>query len=72
MYQGTGTFSEGARMAIRRGIIGCGKVTEVKSRPKFQQASDSELVMVMRRNPARAEDQPGAMEFRDGPLVPKQ
>jgi len=35
---------------IRWGIIGCGDVTEVKSGPAFQQAKNSELVAVMRRD----------------------
>jgi len=43
-------------MAIRWGIIGCGDVTEVKSGPGFQQADGSELVAVMRRTRAKAED----------------
>jgi predicted dehydrogenase len=41
---------------IKWGIIGCGKVTEVKSGPAFNKVSDSQLVAVMRRNPALAED----------------
>ena len=41
---------------IRWGIIGCGAVTEVKSGPALQQAQDSELVAVMRRNGALARD----------------
>lgn len=41
---------------IRWGIIGCGDVTEVKSGPGFQKAQGSELVAVMRRNAALAED----------------
>ena len=41
---------------VRWGIIGCGDVTEVKSGPGFQKAAGSELVMVMRRNGAKAED----------------
>ena len=41
---------------IRWGIIGCGDVTEKKSGPGFQKASNSELVAVMRRNSAAAED----------------
>jgi 1,5-anhydro-D-fructose reductase (1,5-anhydro-D-mannitol-forming) len=41
---------------IRWGIIGCGDVTEIKSGPGFQKAAGSELVMVMRRNAAKAED----------------
>jgi 1,5-anhydro-D-fructose reductase (1,5-anhydro-D-mannitol-forming) len=43
-------------MSIRWGILGCGAVCEVKSGPAFQLASDSELVAVMRRDRARAED----------------
>jgi predicted dehydrogenase len=41
---------------IRWGIIGCGDVTEVKSGPGFQKAVGSQLVAVMRRDRARAED----------------
>ena len=41
---------------IRWGIIGCGNVTEVKSGPGFQKAQGSELVAVMRRDAALAED----------------
>ncbi len=41
---------------IRRGIIGCGEVTEVKSGPGFQKANGSELVAVMRRNGDRAKE----------------
>lgn len=41
---------------IRWGILGCGNVTEVKSGPGFQKARGSELVAVMRRNGALAED----------------
>ena len=41
---------------IRWGIIGCGDVTEVKSGPAFNKVSNSELVAVMRRNGAKAED----------------
>ncbi|MGA2035146.1 MAG: Gfo/Idh/MocA family oxidoreductase, partial [Thermoguttaceae bacterium] len=43
-------------MAIRWGIIGCGNVSEVKSGPGFQKAAGSALVMVMRRDAAKAED----------------
>jgi 1,5-anhydro-D-fructose reductase (1,5-anhydro-D-mannitol-forming) len=43
-------------MTIRWGMIGCGKVAEVKSGPALQKAAGSELVMVMRRNAAAAED----------------
>lgn len=43
-------------MAIRWGIIGCGDVCEVKSGPGFQKAAGSELVAVMRRDAAKAED----------------
>jgi 1,5-anhydro-D-fructose reductase (1,5-anhydro-D-mannitol-forming) len=45
-----------ADQTVRWGIIGCGDVTEVKSGPAFQKARRSELVAVMRRNPALAED----------------
>jgi predicted dehydrogenase len=41
---------------IRWGIIGCGNVTEVKSGPAFRLAENSDLVAVMRRNSAKAED----------------
>lgn len=41
---------------IKWGIIGCGKVTELKSGPAFSKVSDSQLVAVMRRNQALAED----------------
>lgn len=41
---------------VRWGIVGCGDVCEVKSGPGFQQAPGSELVCVMRRDGALAED----------------
>lgn len=41
---------------IRWGIIGCGNVTEVKSGPGFQQAENSQLVAVMRRDGEKARD----------------
>lgn len=41
---------------IRWGIVGCGNVTEVKSGPAFQKANDSQLVAVMRRDAASAQD----------------
>lgn len=41
---------------IRWGIIGVGNVTEVKSGPGFQKATNSELVAVMRRNGELAKD----------------
>jgi predicted dehydrogenase len=41
---------------IRWGIVGCGDVTEIKSGPGFQKARDSNLVAVMRRNGALAQD----------------
>jgi predicted dehydrogenase len=41
---------------IKWGIIGCGKVTELKSGPAFNKVSDSQLVAVMRRNLILAED----------------
>jgi predicted dehydrogenase len=43
-------------MSIRWGILGCGDVCEVKSGPGFQRAAGSELVAVMRRDRAKAED----------------
>lgn len=44
------------RNVVRWGIIGCGDVTEVKSGPGFRKASRSQLVAVMRRDAAKAED----------------
>ncbi|MGK2861935.1 MAG: Gfo/Idh/MocA family protein [Chitinophagaceae bacterium] len=41
---------------INWGIIGCGDVTELKSGPAFNKVEDSELVAVMRRDAAKAED----------------
>jgi 1,5-anhydro-D-fructose reductase (1,5-anhydro-D-mannitol-forming) len=41
---------------VRWGIIGCGKVTEVKSGPAYRQAEGFEVVAVMRRDAAKAED----------------
>ncbi len=41
---------------IRWGILGAGDVCEVKSGPAFQLAEHSELVAVMRRDSAKAED----------------
>lgn len=41
---------------IKWGIIGCGNVTEVKSGPAFNRIEDSELVAVMRRDGAKAQD----------------
>jgi len=41
---------------INWGIIGCGKVTELKSGPAFSRVEGSRLVAVMRRNAALAED----------------
>ncbi len=41
---------------IKWGIIGCGNVTEVKSGPALQQAKNSELIAVMRRNGKLAKD----------------
>lgn len=41
---------------IRWGIIGCGNVTEVKSGPGFQKATNSALVAVMRRDGPLAKD----------------
>jgi predicted dehydrogenase len=41
---------------VHWGIIGCGDVTEVKSGPALQNAGNSELVAVMRRNDAKAKN----------------
>ena len=41
---------------VRWGIIGCGKVTEVKSGPAFDAVSGSKRVMVMRRDGHLAQD----------------
>ena len=41
---------------IRWGIIGCGNVTEVKSGPGLQKATDPTLVAVMRRDGTAARD----------------
>jgi predicted dehydrogenase len=41
---------------IRWGMIGCGDVTERKSGPAFNKVKGSELVSVMRRNAALAQD----------------
>ncbi len=41
---------------IRWGIIGCGDVTEVKSGPAFNKIPNSQLVAVMRRDGAKAQD----------------
>jgi predicted dehydrogenase len=43
-------------MMINWGIIGCGKVTEMKSGPAFSKFEGSRLVAVMRRNRELAED----------------
>ncbi len=43
-------------MTVRWGILGCGKVCEVKSGPGFQRARGSELSAVMRRDRRLAED----------------
>ena len=41
---------------VRWGIVGCGDVTEVKSGPGLYKADHSELVAVMRRDSAAAQD----------------
>ncbi len=41
---------------LRWGMLGCGDVTEVKSGPAFNKVDNSELVAVMRRNAALAQD----------------
>jgi predicted dehydrogenase len=53
LYFDTGCI---AMKTIRWGMIGCGDVTEVKSGPGFQNASNSSLVAVMRRNGTLARD----------------
>ena len=44
------------RKTVRWGILGAGDVCEVKSGPAFQLAQHAELLAVMRRDRARAED----------------
>jgi predicted dehydrogenase/class 3 adenylate cyclase len=46
----------GSHQTVRWGIIGCGEVTEKKSGPGFQKASNSSLEMVMRRDASKCED----------------
>lgn len=41
---------------VNWGIIGCGDVAEVKSGPAFQNIKNSNLIAVMRRSTAKAED----------------
>ena len=41
---------------ISWGIIGCGNVTEIKSGPALNKVRDSQLIAVMRRDAAKAED----------------
>lgn len=41
---------------VRWGILGCGDVTEIKSGPALQKAERSELILVMRRDGAKAAD----------------
>ena len=53
---GRSTFDSTLMRTIRWGIIGCGDVTEVKSGPALQQAANSALVAVMRRNGDLARD----------------
>jgi len=43
-------------MKVKWGIIGVGDVTEVKSGPAFNKVENSEILMVMRRTLAKAED----------------
>src|SRR5213079_446252 len=50
------SMQEHVMRTVRWGIIGCGDVTEVKSGPGFQKASDSRLMAVMRRNSDLARD----------------
>lgn len=44
------------KQSINWGIVGCGKVTEVKSGPAFNKIENSRLVAVMRRNGELAKD----------------
>jgi predicted dehydrogenase len=44
------------QQSLRWGILGCGDVTEFKSGPAFSKVKGSELVAVMRRDTAKAED----------------
>jgi predicted dehydrogenase len=44
---------------VNWGIIGCGKVTELKSGPAFNKVEHSKLIAVMRRNEALAADYAG-------------
>jgi 1,5-anhydro-D-fructose reductase (1,5-anhydro-D-mannitol-forming) len=41
---------------VRRGIIGCGDVCEIKSGPAFNKVANSQLVAVMRRDGEKAKD----------------
>ncbi len=41
---------------VKWGIIGCGNVTELKSGPAFNKVEHSQIVAVMRRDAAKAED----------------
>jgi len=41
---------------IQWGIIGCGKVTELKSGPAFNKVGNSRIIAVMRRDISLAED----------------
>ncbi len=45
-----------AERIIRWGILGAGDVCEIKSGPAFQRAKNGELVAVMRRDAAKAQD----------------
>ncbi len=45
-----------ARKAVRWGLIGCGDVTEKKSGPAYQKASNSALEIVMRRDADKCAD----------------
>jgi predicted dehydrogenase len=53
------------RKLIRWGIIGCGKVTEVKSGPAYTQVDNFEIVAVMRRNLALAKDYADRHHIKD-------
>lgn len=56
METSSGSFESRNAAEIKWGIIGCGDVTEKKSGPAFNKASNSSLKAVMRRNGLKAKD----------------
>ena len=50
------TLKDNDTKIIRWGILGCGKVTEVKSGPAYQKIKGFEVVAVMRRDESKAKD----------------